>query len=221
MDTYDGSGLSLLQMQDEVCKRCFKDTATFRAMVKNWINEAQQKINSLANGRWWWLETSRAYPLNQGDEQIVLPDDFFELIDTASVRDEANHVILCRLPHRDYAARFASSPGQPDAYTVFARDESGARILRVNPPSDTSRVITIDYYKVLPDLSEEDDISQIPYWYHYVLIEFAVLRGHEHRQQAEMASIARKNWLEGVSQLMVEADQRNDYQPQLRPRWRW
>lgn len=220
MSTYDGSGLTLLQMQDEVCRRCFKDTSTFRSLIIHWINEAQQKINGIANGRWWWLETSGSITLNTNDETAALPADFFELIDAASVRDVDHEIILTHLPHRDYAQRFNTTAGQPDAYSIYSQDAAGARLLMVNPPADAPRTITIDYYRVIPDLSNDDDISAIPYWYQYLLVEFAVMRGHEHRQQAEMAQLARSNWLEGVSQLMIEADQKNQTQPQLTVRWR-
>ncbi len=220
MVIYDGSGLTLLMMQDEVCRRCFKDTSTFRTMVTNWINEAQQKISSIANGTWWWLEKSQSFIVSAGDDQISLPIDFFEMIDADSVQDTTNAIVLKRIPHGDFVTDRTDQQGQPDRYCIFSQDENGKRILQFDPPSDGTRTIVMDYFKVLPDLEDDTDVSLIPYWYHYLLIEFGVMRGHEHRQQDKMAQLARANWLDGINQLMVEADRHNDYQPRLSPKWR-
>ena len=225
MDTYTGSGLTLSDIQNEVCRRCFKDTATFRSLIKSWVNEAQQKISVIANGRWWWLEASVNATVAEGDGQISLPADFFEPIDNASVRDTTGDVILRPMGHAEFERSIVAetiSSGQPDRYCVFAQDtDTAARILKFSPLSDKTRVIVIDYYKVLPDLTDADGVSLIPYWYQHLLVEFAVMRGQEYRQMPEHAALARNNWVDGLQQLMIEADATNHLQGSLAPRWRW
>ncbi len=215
---FDGTGLNFVNIQNEVCKRCFKDTLTFRSMVKNWINEAQQKLCAVSSGRWWWLETSAVIEINATDTETNLPTNFFELVDVSAVKDITNDIILTPQTHKNFEQ--TTTNGQPTKYNVYSKNSQGRRIIRFDVPSDNTRSIRIDYYKALPDLVNDEDISEIPYWYQYMLIEFAVARGHEHRQQSEMATLARRTWLEGISQLMIEADQKNNYQPRLRPKWR-
>lgn len=225
MDTYTGNGLSLKTMQDEVCRRCFKDTATFRGLITTWINEAQQKINAIANGRWWWLEKEATASVAADDDEIELPADFFELIDESSVRDTTNDVMLRPMNHLQFEQSGNSSAGhsgQPDRFCLFMRDTGSlVRKLRFLPVSDGTRTVSIHYYKVLPDFSDNDDVSLIPYWYQHLLIEFAVMRGQEYRQMAQLAALARGNWVDGLHQLLVEADSRNHLQGSLRPKWRW
>ncbi|MDX9703869.1 MAG: hypothetical protein RBU23_12630 [Candidatus Auribacterota bacterium] len=225
MDTYTGNGFTLLDIQDEVCRRCFKDTGTFRSLITAWVNEAQQKIATIANGRWWWLEKSVEVPVSSGDDEIDLPADFFEPIDNASVRDATCNVILTPMNHAEFQRRnLSESPqtGRPNRYCIFAHNDTAcARKLKFKPSSDTPRTIVIDYYKILPILAGDNDTPQIPYWYQHLLIEFAVMRGQEYRQMPEQATLARNNWIDGLQQLMVEADTNNHLQGALRPKWRW
>ena len=212
MDTYQGTGLTLADIQDEVCRRCFKDTSTFRSLITNWVNEAQQKISILANGRWWWLEKSADLIVADSSDNVELPLDFFELIDNASVKDITTDMFLQGADHKDFeeTALGNSQTGQPVKYTIFSKTDSSARIMKLHPSSSGQRTIRIDYYKVLPDLTSNDNASLIPYWYHHLLVDFAVMRGQEHRQQAELAQIARSSWIDGISQLVIEADHRPD-----------
>lgn len=219
LQPYSGPGMTLRQITDEVCRRCFKDTPSFRAIAKNWVNEAQQKISVIANGKWWWLETSECFEINANDTQITLPADYFELVDANSVKDITNGIILKHLDHKEFESVKTSLIGQPDKFCVYSKSIDGSRILSFDPVSGGARTLFISYYKVLPDMQNESDVSEIPYWYQYLLIEFAVMRGHEYRQQAEMAQIARSNWLEGIGQLMIEADKHNSLQ--AKPKWRW
>ena len=217
---YQGVGLTLRQMQDEVSRRCFKDTATFRTMITGWLNEAQQRIVTLVNGRWWWAEASATVEASQYADRFIAPPDFFEFVDKASLTDTTNDVILKRIEHEQFETEKTSKYGQPSTYCLFDKTTAGARYIRLNPPADSARVFKLDYYKVVPDLKNDSDVSHIPYWYHYLLIEFAVMRGQEHRQQAEMAQLARSQWLDGVLQLLIESDKKNDRQPQPVIRWR-
>ncbi|GEM_PF-3238657 len=216
---YTGTGLSLQQITDEVCRRCFKDTPTFRSLVKRWVNEAQQKINCLSNGRWWWLEKSYYLEIPANTRQFNLPQDYFEMVDSSSVKDITNNITLKPVDHKEFESAKSNTAGQPDKFCVFTKSQSGDRTLNLDPVPDKPRMVFIDYYKVLADIENDQDISEIPYWYQYLLIEFAVMRGHEYRQQAEMAQLARANWVEGVAQLLIEADQQNGVQ--VKPKWRW
>ncbi|MCD6460764.1 hypothetical protein J7L67_08880 [bacterium] len=223
MDTYQGTGLSLKDIQNEVCRRCFKDTSTFRSLITNWVNEAQQKISVLANGRWWWLEKSADLSIADSDNSVVLPLDFFELIDNTSVKDITDNGFLKIVEHKSFneTVSAGSQKGRPVKCTVFSQTDSTQRIMNFYPSSDGQRTIKIDYYKVLPDLINDEDVSVIPYWYQYLLVDFAVMRGQEHRQQSELAQLARSNWIDAISQLVIEADHRSDIQRVLHRKWRW
>ena len=223
MDTYQGTGLTLVDIQDEVCRRCFKNTSTFRSLITNWVNEVQQKISILANGRWWWLEKTADLSIAGSDNSVELPVDFFELVDSASVKDMTSNAFLKGLDHKEFEETVSggSVEGQPVKYTIFSQTESSARIMKFYPASEGQRTIRIDYYKVLPDLTAEDDVSLIPYWYHHLLVDFAVMRGQEHRQQAQLAELARSSWIDGISQLVIEADHRPDLVRVMRRKWGW
>lgn len=179
-------------LQSDIFARGFQplnDAGTGLAMVKRMINDSMHRIDS----RFPWLyrntTTTGAAPLTIAD-----------LGQIESVTDVAGKRTVQPADRRDLRRWYGdlTTSGTPLYYYI-----TGGTQINLYPAS-TSLTLTVDYWKVAPDLSASGDAPLMPDRYRPVIIEDVVFKLARVRRDPDTAQIAQAARDEILGEMMRE-----------------
>jgi hypothetical protein len=169
---------TFLEMQDEVLNHGF-DPSTYRARVKNWLNEAQGRISRLLELP--SLYTTTSIPTVNGTDTYSLPTNVIRIngVTNASSPSELSYVE--DPADINYSNQNGQNLGEPQYYTFFGTS------LRLSPIPDAVYTLTVDYYQTANTLQADSDVSLLPSDYHDIMISYALSRAYRSEDDMQMS----------------------------------
>lgn len=158
--------LTLSSMQAEVYARGFnylQDGGALTARVTRWLNDAMHEIDGLAE--WPYLNTTAT-----GTGTVTLTD----LGIVESVTAVGLSMTLQPMDRRDLRDMFQdlTVTGAPWAWYL-----TGGNVVNIYPVNATT-ALTVDYWKVAPDLVAATDAPLMPDRFRMAIVEYAVAKAH-------------------------------------------
>jgi len=141
-----------------------------------------------------------------------------------SIRQPASPAKLTNVGYRnlDLYQPNIETTGPPVAYALFRNDPSVAataakkRQLQFFPTPDSIYNHEVRYIKLLPDLSADTDISDIPVQFHSVIIDGAELMIAKQMNNPNTPEL-KQQYEFGIKTMIEEESAFDDYQPVLQP----
>lgn len=177
---------SFLEIQNNVLALISKSDATTRNRVKNWINMGYYDF--VLREQWPFRETTGTITTSAGTQEYSLASNFSDIdennitsvaIQGASAR-KLNYIPYnqLRVTQPDYDQE---GQGLPEKYYI-----KGDNIGFWPQPGDTYSV-SVDYHKLLTELSADSDEPIIPVGYREALVQYGLAKEHDYNTDPDLA----------------------------------
>lgn len=186
---------TFLELQNEVLAHGF-DSNTYRARVKNWLNEAQARIARKMQLREQF--TSTTITTASGTSTYSIPTDFVRM---NGVVDQSYPLELRYVEDPDdllVRNENSANTGRPTEYSLT---EDG---LLLSPEPDAVYSLTMNYYSRPTDMDDDGDISTLPADYHDVMVSYALSRAYRSEDDMQMSQFMYQEYLRDLSQLSAD-----------------
>lgn len=192
-----GGGMDFDSLVNEVYARGFdflNDGADNSDRVKRWVNDSYQEICDLDN--WPFLRATAI-----GTSPLTIND--LRSVDSVGIGDGGAYqlTMVAHSEARASGALSSSSTGSPWGWMLDAQ----GRVQGV--PLGTEQ-LTVDYYRVPPQLVAGSDTPLMPARFHYAIVDFAVARAMQDDESPEW-QVARSAGEQLVSRMRLWAGSMN------------
>ena len=185
------------------------NTGISTTKIDNWINDAQRE--AVEGWRLPFFETTQAYTLTVGDADITsgsgLPSTFDRPIAvriTTAEKEKALKYIQYDVLIKRYPDFENADTGTPRFWYEFSGD------IKVFPEPDTAFTVDLDYFKEPTELTADGDIPELPSQYEELLVIGAYIRGLEHDDDYDQATVQRIIWDQKHLNMLRKSTQKPD-----------
>lgn len=192
----------------EMTSTLFSGVKGVQALVKDAINNSQRDIFS-RDREWPFAYATTSQTLTAGTKEYALTSGYLSIdLDTVLIdRDddlsvEERH--LTALSYDEYIDRYMEIDEQRDSgdrdtpsFVYLTPDYK----LGVSPVPDKAYVVKYTYYKVPTELSDDDDVPEVPVQYKNILIDGAVYHLYMMRDNLEQSDRSARAFEEGINQM--------------------
>ena len=192
----------------EMNSTTFSGAKGVQALVKDSINSSQRDIFS-RDREWPFSYATTSQTLTAGTKEYALTSGYLSIdLDTVLIdRDDDLNVEerhLSPLSYDEYIDRYMERDEQRDAgdrdtpsFVYLTPDYK----LGVSPVPDAAYVVKYTYYKVPTELSDHDDVPEVPVQYKNILIDGAIYHLYMMRDNLEQSDRSARAFEEGINQM--------------------
>jgi hypothetical protein len=162
-------------------------SASDTTRIKQWINLAMHDIDDQADWPYLQATTTGVTPLTIADLGTI-----------EAVADTTGDRILMPVDRRALRDQYGDLTTTGTAQQYYM---TGGNVISLYP-AQASLTITVDYWKVGPDLSAGTDVPLMPDRYRYAIVDYAVALGMRDRGDLPGAQDARQQGDVRVAQMM-------------------